>query len=201
MGEGNEQLATPERPRPSSLRELVSSGPLEGAVILGMAGLRAAEAMFVHRGDLVDNVLHVRGSSWGPTKTGRTRSLTLPAGEVSALRRFMVREAERLLAVGVRADERTQILTGPRGEPLQPAYMSATFRAFARSHGLDATYHSLRHTGASLMLASGTDVRTVAGRLGHTSPTTTPQTYIQLIGRADRDAAERLAALLSRAPS
>jgi integrase len=113
----------------------------------------------------------------------------------------MACEAERLLAVGVRADEQTQILTGPRGEPLQPAYMSATFRAFARSHGLEATYHSLRHTAASLMLASGTDVRTVAGRLGQASPTTTLQTYIHLIGRADRDAAERLEALLSRAPS
>jgi integrase len=180
------------------LRELVAGGGLEGAVILGLAGLRAAEACHVRWGDLADTVLHVRGSTWGATKTGRTRSLTLPASEVAALRAFKAREAERLLAVGVRVTDRTPMLTDPIGDPLKPAYMSATFRTFARAHGLDATYHSLRHTAASLMLASGTDVRTVAGRLGHASATTTLQTYSHLIGQADRDAAERLEALLGR---
>jgi integrase len=182
------------------LRALVAGERLEGAVILGLAGLRAAEATFTKRGHLVDSVLHVRGSSWGTTQTGRTRSLTLPAGEVAALRRFMAREAERLLAVGVRADGRTPILTGPLGEPLTPAYMSAAFRTFARSHGLNVTYHSLRHTAASLMLASGTDVHTVSARLGHERPTTTLAMYSHLIGQADRDAAERLETLLSRSP-
>ena len=110
----------------------------------------------------------------------------------------MAREAERLLAVGVRVYERTPILTGPKGESLTPAYMSAVFRKCARSTGIDATYHSLRHTSASLMLASGTDVRTVASRLGHASPTITLATYAHLISRADQDAAERLDQLLSR---
>jgi site-specific recombinase XerC len=77
--------------------------------------------------------------------------------------------------------------------------MSATFRSFARSHGLHCTYHSLRHTTASLMLATGTDLRTIAGRLG-LSATTTLATYSHLIGQADRDAAERPEALLSRSP-
>jgi integrase len=180
------------------LRELVASHALEGAVILGLAGLRAAEACYVRWGDLADNVLHVRGSTWGATKTGRTRSLTLPAGEVMALRAFRAREAERLLRVGVRIDDRTMILTSGFGEPLKPANMSATFRTFVRSHGIDCTYHAMRHTAASLMLASGTDVRTVAGRLGHASATTTLATYSHLIGQADRDAAERLETLLSR---
>ncbi len=76
--------------------------------------------------------------------------------------------------------------------------MSATFRAFARLHELDITYHLLRHTAASLMLASGTDVQTVAGRLPHASATTTLQTYSHLIGQADRDAADRLEALMRR---
>lgn len=183
------------------LRGLVAGHLLEGAVILGLSGLRAAEATYVRWTDLADNILHVRGSSWGgSTKTGRTRSLTLPAGEIAALRAFRAREAERLLAVGVRIEERTTILTDGLGDPMRSKYLGATFAAFAREHGLDCTYHSLRHTSASLMLASGTDIRTVAGRLGHASPTTTLATYSHLIGQADRDAAERLEALLSRSP-
>jgi integrase len=97
-------------------------------------------------------------------------------------------------------DDRTTIPTDGFGEPLKPANMSATFRAFVRAHGLDCTYHGLRHTAASLMLASGTDIRTAASRLGHASPTTTLATYSHLIGQADRDAAERLEALFPRSP-
>jgi integrase len=110
------------------LRGLVTGERLEAAVILGLAGLRAAEACFVRGGDVAENVLHIRGSSWGgTTKTRRTRSLTLPAGEV-AVRAFKTREAERLLKVGVRIDERTTILTDGFGDPMGSKYLGARSR-------------------------------------------------------------------------
>jgi integrase len=52
------------------LHKLVAGHALEGSMILGLAGLRAAEACYVRWGNLADNVLHVRGSTWGATKTG-----------------------------------------------------------------------------------------------------------------------------------
>jgi integrase len=181
------------------VRDLVIGTPLEGAVILGLAGLRAAEACYVTWRDLTDEgVLHVRGSTWGTTKTKRTRSLTLPAGEVAALRAYRTREAERLLAVGVRIGDRTTILTDAYGKPMKPANLGHAFSAFARAHGLDVVYHSLRHTSASVQLAAGVDVRTVAGRLGHANPTTTLARYSHLLTQADRDAAERIDTLLNR---
>ncbi|MBR1842535.1 MAG: tyrosine-type recombinase/integrase [Oscillospiraceae bacterium] len=44
-----------------------------------------------------------------------------------------------------------------------------------KKHGLpeNLTVHSLRHTAASLMIANGTDVATVAGILGHNQVSTT----------------------------
>jgi integrase len=83
---------------------------------------------------------------------------------------------------------------------MSPKYLGAAFAAFAAfARGAQARcrYHGMRHTAASLMITSGTDIRTVAGRLGHALPTTTLQTYSHLIGQADRDAVERLEALLS----
>ena len=41
----------------------------------------------------------------------------------------------------------------------------------------DLNVHSLRHTAASLFIASGTDVSTVAGLLGHSQPSTTLDIY------------------------
>ena len=40
------------------------------------------------------------------------------------------------------------------------------------------------------MLADGVDVRTVAGRLGHSRPTLTLQTYAHVMDATDRRAAE-----------
>ena len=43
------------------------------------------------------------------------------------------------------------------------------------------TIHSLRHTHASLLLFAGVSIASVAARLGHSSMTTTQETYIHII--------------------
>ena len=39
------------------------------------------------------------------------------------------------------------------------------------------TLHSLRHTHASMLIASGVDILTISRRLGHSSPTITLSVY------------------------
>lgn len=41
--------------------------------------------------------------------------------------------------------------------------------------------HGLRHTHASLLLLAGVSIASVARRLGHSSMTTTPKTYLHII--------------------
>ena len=41
--------------------------------------------------------------------------------------------------------------------------------------------HGLRHTAATLLIAYGTDVRTVAGRLGHSNTSTTLNIYAEYL--------------------
>ena len=43
------------------------------------------------------------------------------------------------------------------------------------------TVHGLRHTHASLLLFAGVSVASVASRLGHSSMTTTQETYLHII--------------------
>ncbi|KEX75874.1 integrase, partial [Listeria monocytogenes] len=43
------------------------------------------------------------------------------------------------------------------------------------------TIHSLRHTHASLLLFAGVSIASVANRLGHSSMTTTQETYLHII--------------------
>jgi integrase len=61
--------------------------------------------------------------------------------------------------------------------------------------GLKATFHSLRHTHASTLIASGLDVLTISRRLGHGSPAITLSVYGHLFKPDDRAAAIMEAAL------
>ncbi len=56
--------------------------------------------------------------------------------------------------------------------------------------------HDLRHTSASLLLASGIDIETISHRLGHSKPSVTLDIYGHALPEIDRAAADKLARLL-----
>ena len=62
---------------------------------------------------------------------------------------------------------------------------------------MTATYHALRHTHASQLIASGIDVLTISHRLGHANPTITPGVYGHLFSGSDDRAVKALDAVLS----
>src|SRR5262249_12461058 len=55
------------------------------------------------------------------------------------------------------------------GAPLDPNHLMARyFKPAARAAGIpELTFHDLRHTGASLMIAAGCHVKTIAEQMGH----------------------------------
>jgi integrase len=55
------------------------------------------------------------------------------------------------------------------GKPLEPNHlMGRYFKPAARAAGIpELTFHDLRHTGASLMIAAGCHVKTIAEQMGH----------------------------------
>ena len=69
--------------------------------------------------------------------------------------------------------------------------------SFCEEHGFDVTFHSLRHTAAIMMLVSGVDPKTAAGRLGHATAAFTMDRYGHYLESGDKVAAEKMAALLN----
>ena len=59
--------------------------------------------------------------------------------------------------------------------------------------------HSLRHTNASLLIASGANLRTVAARLGHAQTSTTANIYSHAIKTADAMASDALEITIKKA--
>jgi integrase len=56
----------------------------------------------------------------------------------------------------------------------------------------------LRHFTATRLIAAGVPVRTVSGRLGHASPSTTLTVYSHFVEASDQDAANVMGELLPK---
>ena len=83
-----------------------------------------------------------------------------------------------------------------RGEalPMTPSTFTWRFKLILQKHGLPEALnvHSLRHTNASLVIADGTDVTTVASLLGHAQPSTTLDIYSHTFDKNKRRASQAL---------
>ena len=85
------------------------------------------------------------------------------------------------------------------GNTITPFYITTSWRRAVRSRGLPKiTFHSLRHSHASALIAAGVDVVTVSKRLGHASPALTLSTYSHLFTNSDDKAAAAIDAALSK---
>ena len=141
-----------------------------------------------------------RGVALKATKTGRTRTLPLSRLANDALRSQRTFQARERLANGhyyQNADG--AIFADELGRRVTPMAATCTFDRMARKAKISTTrLHDLRHTAATTLLLAGVDVRTVAGVLGHVSPTITLSTYAHLMPEAQRDAVDRLGERLER---
>ena len=78
--------------------------------------------------------------------------------------------------------------------PMTPTTFTWRFKLILKKHGLPTALnvHSLRHTNASLLIAGGADVATVAGLLGHSQPSTTLDIYTPAFDKNKKAASQVL---------
>jgi integrase len=134
------------------------------------------------------------------TKTDRSRTVALDSVGVSLLDRF--RETARSLANQVEAEVNGDgFVFSPLGDcstPFRPDNVTAFFIRVRDAVGAPAVrLHDLRHFTATQLIGAGVDVRTVAGRLGHSDPSLTLRVYSHAIEERDRAAAVIMGNVLS----
>ena len=142
------------------------------------------------------------GSFIAETKTAAgDRVITLPAAMVQVLKDAQVEDHFEHL------DDPEKWLGGPgwivhsrHGARVNKDTPSKWFRSFADAHGFrGVTFHDLRHAHASLLVASGADVATIAARMGHSDPSITLSVYTHALPQRDREAAATMDQLLTAA--
>ena len=120
---------------------------------------------------------------------GRVLSLDLLTCELFGERFARRRAAAQGLGVQVSVDA-FAFSPDPAGRmPWNPDTMTHRYRRYARRVGIASSLKELRHYSATQLLAAGTDLNTVAGRLGHAEGSTTLRFYAQFTRAADQHAA------------
>lgn len=125
-----------------------------------------------------------------PKSQRSVRSLSLPSFLVDALKRHRKLQNERRLMLGESWHELDLVCDRGDGQPLRPDTISKQFRTLTKAADLDISFHGLRHTHASLMLAAGTDLKVTSSRLGHSSIGITADLYTHVASKSDKDAAD-----------
>jgi integrase len=124
-------------------------------------------------------------------KDGEGRVLSLDLLTCELLRERFQRRRADARALGVQVPEDAFAFSpDPAGrEPWNPDTMTHRYRRYARRVGIASSLKELRHYSATQLLAAGTDLNTVAGRLGHAEGSTTLKFYAQFTRPADQRAA------------
>jgi integrase len=185
--------------------------PLEPIVAVALwTGLRQAEILglrwrdvdFDRRRITVAGTLQRLESAWQllPPKTRRSaRTIAMPEPLVPILASQRQRQAEQRARLGVAWDTTVPdlVFTTTIGTPLTGTTVTNRFQWTLNSKGLPVRrFHDLRHGCATLLLASGVDLKTVSAILGHSTIAITANTYAGVLHSLHQDAAARLSRLL-----
>ena len=198
----------------AALEAAMADGPYREAVAAFAAGLalstgmRVGEVCALRREDVhwAGGYLHVGGTvveqsgsrPWRKrtTKGRKSRNVSMTEGDMAEIAAFMRRQSGEL----GRLPPTAPVVTLD-GSWMRPTTLSRSFARTRRACGLPpgVSFHTLRHTHASWLIACGVDLKTVSERLGHADEATTLRIYAHLLPGRDRAAAEAFAGARDRA--
>ena len=177
-------------------------------LLLGLRGLRRGEAVGLRWSDVdldagqlrVEQQVVKVGSQLviGPPKShAGNRTVALDRTTAELLRWHRRRQRlDRWKAETLWVDTGL-VFTREDGTGLDPAYVSRHFDRLVARHGMPRIrLHDLRHTSASVGLASGETLLEVSRRLGHSSIAITADVYSHISPQTAAESAERLAQLV-----
>lgn len=186
--------------------------PLEFQVLIHLAittGARRGELTAL-KWDCIDyknKTLSIKQSSYklkgeeiknkAPKTKGSIRVVALPQYLLDMLKAHRVAQMKEQMRIGDQWQGEGYLFTQWNGKQMNPQTPTRQFAKFLDRHGIPhRKFHALRHTSATLLLANGTNIKTVAARLGHTQLSTTNR-YVHALRDADEAAAQTFADLVT----
>ena len=126
------------------------------------------------------------------------RTLPLTPQVTAALRSHWARQAEERLRIGPEwRDEWNLVFTTEWGDPIRRSTVTHGVQDILAKAGLPRQrFHDLRHCAATLMLSQGVPLKVIQEVLGHATLQTTANIYAHVLPELQRDATDRVGAVL-----
>lgn len=126
-------------------------------------------------------------------KSGRSRTVALPASVRDELRAHKLKQAQALLKIGVRVTNDSFVAPLEDGSMLRPVLLTHEWRHAIRGTALPRIrFHDLRHAHATHMLKSGVHPKVASERLGHSQVGITLDLYSHVLPGMQEDAAAKV---------
>ena len=200
-----DQLERRERPKAGRPRERFLTEPEMAALLSGsperwrllvatclFSGLRISEALGLIWGDIDRDAAVIR-ARYQLSRRGKRVELKTDKGRrdvvlMDALSR-QLRYARLQAPFSAESDP---VFATANRTPISVRNATRQFANTTRALGIDnVTFHTLRHTFASMLIAHGRDAAFVADQLGHEDPAFTWRTYVHLFRAAQQARAAR----------
>ena len=137
------------------------------------------------------------GLSFKAPKSGKSRTVALPSLAVTALQTHKAEQARKRLSLGTGYNSQDLVFAKPDGEPWEPNSFTNAFTAFVLVKKLPRmSFHSMRHTHATLLLKQGIHPKVVSERLGHAKVGIMLDTYSHVMPGMQEEAAGRIDSVL-----
>lgn len=166
-------------------------------------GIRWSSIDFAENEILIDrNIQRVKGVGlYADTpKSKKPRCVSISDEMTELLKEYQEYQNNQLAHIEeTEYNEEGYLFIQENGSVMDPNSLNHWIIDFQKTETLPHIYpHKFRHSQASILLYSGIDLVTVAGRLGHAQPSTTGNLYGHILRHADRRASDAVANALYR---
>lgn len=165
-------------------------------------GLKWSKVDVINRTITVDTSLNYTpelGIFESKTKTGNVRKISLSGETIALLMAYRKWHEGERLKWGDQWQYTDYVFTNQTGGAIHANYINSLLIEVCDRHGLPRLHpHMFRHTAASIMIAAGVDVLSVAKTLGHADTSTTLDIYGHEIEEAKQHATDCLSEIVSK---
>ena len=135
-------------------------------------------------------------------KEGKQRKVILANAVLGAIQKQHIKQLKQRMAAGELWDNSFDLVfTNDFGRPLNRRTVYKHLKRVLRDCGMgDYTFHSLRHSFATISLENGDDIKTVQTNLGHYAASFTLKTYVHVSDQMQRNSAARMQELIASLP-
>lgn len=125
------------------------------------------------------------------------RSIKIPSNVIEELRVFKQEFDEKKRTLKGNFAKYNLVVSSKNGAPVSPRNISRTMDIIIKKAGVPRiTFHSLRHTHATLLMQKGVNMKVVSERLGHSDIRTTMNRYTHVAPTLQEEAAEIIGSLI-----